>query len=68
MSVFQNKPEEMIEQWAGLPSEPLEQDSVDALPAPAADLFAVDFGSTTSIVFPVKPAPPAAESVETAGE
>lgn len=66
MGLFQQRPEEHEDQWAGLPSEPRDRDGADALDAvPAVDPSALGFGGdVTSIVFPVAPPPPAAFSIE----
>lgn len=66
MGLFQHRPEEEENQWAGLPSEPLEREGADVLDnAPAVDPMALDLGgSVSSIVFPVTPPPPAAVSIE----
>lgn len=66
MGLFQNRPEEEENQWAGLPSEPLERDGVDALATtPAVDPFSIGLGAEVgSIVFPVAPPSPPAASTE----
>lgn len=66
MGLFQHRPEEEENQWAGLPSEPLERGDADTLSdAPAVDPLAIGLGAqVSSIVFPVAPPPPAAESIE----
>lgn len=62
MGLFQHRPEEHENHWAGLPSEPREHSGADVLEeTPSVDPTAVSFGGqVTSIVFPVAP-PPAAE-------
>jgi hypothetical protein len=59
----QRKEEE--NQWAGLPSEPLDRGAADVLDtAPAVDPMALGLGANvSSIVFPV--APPAPDAVST---
>lgn len=66
MGLFQHRPEDEENQWAGLPSEPLEKTGADVLDtAPAVDPMSIDFGgSVSSIVFPVAPPPPAASATE----
>lgn len=66
MGLFQHRPEEQENQWAGLPSEPLEQGAADALDtAPSIDPMTLGLGAeVSSIVFPVTPPPPAAFSIE----
>lgn len=65
MGLFQNRPEEQENQWAGLPSEPREQDAGVLDTVPAADPATLGFGGeVTSIVFPVAPPPPAVFSTE----
>lgn len=66
MGLFQHRPEEEENQWAGLPSEPLEHDGVDALStAPTVDPLSIGLGADVgSIVFPVAPPAPSAVSVE----
>ena len=67
MGLFQQRPEEQENEWA-LPSEPLERSEAEVLAtAPTVDPLSLGIGlesggSVTSIVFPVAPAPPAAES------
>jgi hypothetical protein len=60
----QRKEEE--NQWAGLPSEPLDHGPADVLDAPPPiDPLAIGLGvDVSSVVFPVAPPPPAADSVE----
>lgn len=66
MGLFQHRPEEEENQWAGLPSEPLERGDADTLStAPVVDPLSIGLGAeVTSVVFPVTPPPPAAESTE----
>jgi hypothetical protein len=66
MGLFQHRPEEEENQWAGLPSEPLEREGADVLDvAPAVNPMALGLGaSVSSIVFPVAVPAPAADSVE----
>ena len=66
MGLFQHRPEDEENQWAGLPSEPLEREGADVLDVvPAVDPMALGLGaSVSSIVFPVAPLPPAAVSIE----
>lgn len=66
MGLFQHRPEDEENQWAGLPSEPLDNTGADVLDTvPAVDPMSLDFsGSVSSIVFPVAPPPPAAFSIE----
>jgi hypothetical protein len=66
MGLFQHRPEEEENQWAGLPSEPLEREGADVLDVvPAVDPMALGLGaSVSSIVFPVAVPAPAADSVE----
>ncbi|MCK2035322.1 hypothetical protein KZC51_04155 [Microbacterium sp. SSW1-49] len=66
MGLFQQRPEEEENQWAGLPSEPLEREGADVLDAaPSVDPMALGLGaSVSSIVFPVTPPAPAAVSIE----
>lgn len=66
MGLFQNRPEEQENQWAGLPSEPRDDSGNDVLDtAPPVDPMSLDFsGSISSIVFPVAPPPAAEVSVE----
>lgn len=67
MGLFQQRPEEQDNEWA-LPSEPLERSEAEVLPTtPTVDPLSLGIGlesggSVTSIVFPVAPLPPAAES------
>lgn len=64
MALFQQKPEEQKQDWAGLPSEPLDPENpAETLPeAPAVDPSTLTLGGeTTSLVFPVA-APPSEES------
>lgn len=69
MGLFQQRPEEEEKQWA-LPSEPLERSEAEQLDtAPAVDPLALGLGadapsSVSSIVFPVAPPAPEAESTE----
>ena len=65
MGLFDQRKEEE-NQWAGLPSEPLDRGAADVLDAaPAVDPMALGLGAdVSSIVFPVAPPPPAAFSVE----
>ncbi|MFF7291134.1 hypothetical protein ACFY9N_01240 [Microbacterium sp. NPDC008134] len=66
MGLFQHRPEEEENQWAGLPSEPLERDGVDTLATtPTLDPFSIGLGAEVgSIVFPVAPPAPVAVSIE----
>ncbi|MHC9046319.1 hypothetical protein ACYX8G_17170 [Microbacterium saperdae] len=66
MGLFQHRPEEEENQWAGLPSEPLEHEGADVLDAvPSVDPMALGLGaSVSSIVFPVAVPAPAAVSTE----
>ncbi|MFJ2551484.1 hypothetical protein [Microbacterium sp. NPDC087591] len=66
MGLFQNRPEEEENQWAGLPSEPLEREGADVLDAgPSIDPMALGLGaSVTSLVFPVAVPAPADVSTE----
>ncbi len=68
MGMFQQRREDEENQWAGLPSEPLERGAADALDTPpAVDPLSIGLGlggDTTSIVFPVAPPPPATFAVE----
>ncbi|MCK2029824.1 hypothetical protein [Microbacterium galbinum] len=66
MGLFQHRPEEEENQWAGLPSEPLERDGVDAIATtPAVDPLSIGLGAELgSIVFPVAPPAPSAVSTE----
>jgi hypothetical protein len=66
MGLFQHRPEEEENQWAGLPSEPLERDGVDTLATtPTLDPLSIGLGAEVgSIVFPVAPPAPAAVSIE----
>ncbi|WXH15553.1 hypothetical protein LTA6_000926 [Microbacterium sp. LTA6] len=63
MGLFQNRPEEQENVWAGLPAEPRgDEDQVDTLSTSSVDPLTVGLGaSVSSIVFPV--APPAPEAV-----
>lgn len=67
MGLFQHRPEDEENQWAGLPSEPLEHGVADTLDAaPAVDPAAIEFGPAyTSVVFPVAPPAPEAETSAT---
>ncbi|WP_309064883.1 hypothetical protein [Microbacterium sp.] len=64
MGLFQQRPEEEQNQWAGLPSEPIEVSEAERLDeAPTLDLLDVGLGAAYStMVFPV--APPAPEAVD----
>lgn len=66
MGLFQHRPEEEENQWAGLPSEPLEREGADVLDAgPSVDPLALGLGaSVTSLVFPVAVPASAATSIE----
>lgn len=66
MGLFQNRPEEAETQWAGLPSEPRENDGTEVLDTvPGVDPMSLDFGgSISSIVFPVAPPAPSASSID----
>lgn len=66
MGLFQHRPEDEENQWAGLPSEPLEKTGADVLDtAPAVDPMSLGLGgSVSSIVFPVAPPAPAASATE----
>lgn len=66
MGLFQNRPEELETTWAGLPSEPRDDDGTEVLDTvPGVDPTSLDFGgSISSVVFPVTPPPPAASSIE----
>lgn len=65
MGLFQHRPEEEENQWAGLPSEPVEREGADVLDAvPSVDPMALGLGaSVSSIVFPVAPPAPATVSI-----
>ena len=67
MGLFQQGPKDEQQNWTGLPSEPLETDSVETLgAAPALDPLSVGLGGpVSSIVFPVAPPAPDAVSIET---
>ncbi|KJL48415.1 hypothetical protein RS84_01174 [Microbacterium hydrocarbonoxydans] len=66
MGLFQQRSEEEENQWV-LPSEPLEHSASDVLDeVPSVDSLALGIeGQYTTMVFPVAPAPPAAEDAET---
>ncbi|MBO0980636.1 hypothetical protein [Microbacterium sp. SD291] len=68
MGLFQHRPEDEEKQWAGLPSEPREHGTADLLDAaPAIDPLSLGFGTAgdvSSIVFPVAPPAPEAETIE----
>jgi len=72
MGLFQQRPEEEQNEWAGLPSEPLDaQSAAEQLDAPptASDLFGVSGGPLyTSVVFPVAPPAPEAADVTANGD
>ncbi|WP_046013190.1 hypothetical protein [Microbacterium sp. SA39] len=65
MGMFEQRKEEE-NQWAGLPSEPLDRGAADVLDtAPPVDPMALGLGAqVTSIVFPVAPQVPDAVSTE----
>ena len=65
MGMFDQRKEEE-NQWAGLPSEPLDRGAADVLDtAPPVDPMALGLGTqVTSIVFPVAPPAPDAVSIE----
>lgn len=61
MGLFQQRPEDEQQQWAGLPSEPRAPESAaDHLEAAADDLMMVG-AQYTSVVLPVAPPAPEAE-------
>lgn len=66
MGLFQHRPEEEENQWAGLPSEPLDRGTADTLDtAPSVDPLSIGLGAeVSSIVFPVTPPPPAEFEIE----
>ncbi|MBT2484343.1 MULTISPECIES: hypothetical protein [unclassified Microbacterium] len=65
MGLFQHRPEEQENQWAGLPSEPLDRGSDVLDTAPVVDPMTLGLGAeVSSIVFPVAPPPAAAFSIE----
>ncbi|MDR2997217.1 MAG: hypothetical protein LBU78_03760 [Microbacterium sp.] len=72
MGLFQQRPEEEQNEWAGLPSEPLDpQSAAEQLDAPptASDIFGLGGGPLyTSVVFPVAPPAPEAADVTASGE
>ena len=65
MGLFDQRKEEE-NQWAGLPSEPLDRGAADVLDtAPSIDPLALGLGANvSSIVFPVAPPAPDAVSIE----
>lgn len=64
MGLFQHRPEEPQE-WAALPSEPLEPaNPAEQLPAASIDPSAIDLAASTSVVIPV--VPPASEAADVA--
>lgn len=65
MGLFDQRKEEE-NQWAGLPSEPLDRGAADVLDAaPSVDPMALGLGvDVSSIVFPVAPPAPDAVSIE----
>ena len=69
MGVFSQRPEEELNEWAGLPAEPREPDAADVLDAaPAVDPFSVGLGAQYStVVFPVAAPAPDAADAPTAG-
>ncbi len=69
MGLFQQRPEEEQQQWAGLPSEPHETTGAERLEeAPSLDLLDVGLGAAYSTtVFPVVPPAPEAADVSDAG-
>lgn len=68
MGLFQHRPEEHENVWAGLPAEPRgTEDAVDDLAVTAIDPLTVGLGASyTSIVFPVAPPTPEAVVFENA--
>ncbi|MFS0895065.1 hypothetical protein [Microbacterium sp. 179-I 3D3 NHS] len=66
MGLFQQRKDDEENQWAGLPSEPLERGASDVLDAPPpVDPMTIGLGAeVNSVVFPVAPPPPAAFSIE----
>ncbi|MFE6736028.1 hypothetical protein [Microbacterium sp. NPDC057650] len=72
MGLFQQRPEEEQNEWAGLPSEPLDpQSAAEQLDAPptASDIFGLGGGPLyTTVVFPVAPPAPEAADVTASGE
>ena len=65
MGVFSERPEDELQEWAGLPSEPRDRDGVEQLDAaPGLDPMSIGLGAQyASVVFPV--APPAPEADDT---
>ena len=65
MGLFQHRKDEEENQWT-LPSEPLLREGADILEeVPSVDPMALGLGvDVSSIVFPVAPVPPAADSIE----
>ena len=65
MGLFDQRKEEE-NQWAGLPSEPLDRGAADVLDTvPSIDPLALGLGANvSSIVFPVAPPAPDAVSIE----
>jgi hypothetical protein len=66
MGLFASRPEEP-EEWAGLPSEPLDRSHETDLDAeaPAADALTLGLGSSLdSIEIPVPPAAPSVDGAE----
>ncbi len=67
MGLFQHRPEDEQQEWAGLPSEPVDRSTVaDALEAAVdVDPSAISSATTMSVVFPVAPPAPEAADVVT---
>lgn len=57
MGLFQHRPEDEENQWAGLPSEPLEREGADVLDAPPpVDPMAIGLGAAvSSVALPATP-------------
>jgi len=68
MGLFQHRPEEQENVWAGLPAEPRGvEDAIDNLSVTAIDPLTVGLGASySSIVFPVAPPAPEAAVIENA--
>ncbi|WP_300265531.1 hypothetical protein [Microbacterium sp.] len=66
MGLFQQGPKHDQQDWAGLPSEPRDDDGVETLDhRPTVDPLSVGLGGpVSSIVFPVAPPAPDAVSIE----
>jgi len=55
MGLFQQKPEEHKQDWAGLPAEPWDRDDPSALPETPVTSFDVSLGDgTTSLIVSVE--------------